>query len=220
MKILICGSNNQAEYVAKVFSETNNKIVILSDNEKEAESLSKLKNTTVFLTDPTKIYSFEIADVYEYDVIISLLDKDADNYVSSIIGKRLFNIKKSICTINNPNNVELFKNLGIDSPISAPYLLSEKIQSESDINSLIKTMSLENQRVVITEIKVKKEFFCANKKLKDISLPITGNITCIFREPSVVIPRGDTTITPGDILIIASAPSDQDDLVTYIRKGK
>ena len=81
-------------------------------------------------------------------------------------------------------------------------------------------MSLENSRIVITEIRVKKDFFCANKQLKNISLPNTGNITCIFRDPSVLIPRGDTSIIPGDLLIIASAPNDQKDLVQYIRKGR
>ena len=155
-----------------------------------------------------------------FDLIVSLLDYDASNYIACTIAKKLFNIKKSICTVNNPNNVNIFKDLGIDSPISAPYLLSEKIKGESDINSLIKTMSLENSRIVITEIQVKKDFFCANKQLKNINLPITGNITCIFRDPSVLIPRGDTSIVPGDILIIASAPSDQKDLVNYIRKGR
>lgn len=220
MKILICGGNNQAAFVVKSFAGSNNRIVILTSDDKSANTLSRIDGTEVFLTDPTKIYSFEITDVYDFDVIISLLDNDADNYVACLIGKKLFHIKKAICTVNNPSNVQVYKDLGIDSPISAPYLLSEKIRGESDINSLIKTMTLENQRVTITEIKVRKDFFCANKKLKNIALPITGNITCIYREPSVLIPRGDTTIVVGDVLVIASAANDQKDLIHYVRKGR
>ena len=220
MKILICGGSSQASYVVHSFASPSNRLVVLTDDSKIAASLSKINYTEVFLTDPTKIYSFEITDIYEFDLIISLLEKDADNFVTCSIGKKLFKIKKSICTVSNPNNVELFKELGIDSPISASYLLSEKIHNESDINSLIKTMSLENQRIVITEITVRKDFFCANRELKNLNLPITGNITCIYREPSVLIPRGDTKILPGDNLVIASSPVNQTELINYIRKGR
>ena len=220
MKIIVCGNYDQVSFIISSFAVENNKIVVLCDSEKDAVALSKIDKITVFNSDPTKIYSYEISDVYDFDLIVSLLDYDASNFIACTIAKKLFNVKKSICTVNNPNNVNVFKDLGIDSPISAPYLLSEKIKGESDINSLIKTMSLENSRIVITEIQVKKDFFCANKQLKNINLPITGNITCIFRDPSVLIPRGDTSIVPGDILIIASAPSDQKDLINYIRKGR
>ena len=221
MKIIICGNYSQVSFVIRSFTaEESNKIIVICDSEKDAAALSKIDNITVFNSDPTKIYSYEISDVYDFDLIVSLLDNDANNFIACTIAKKLFNVKKSICTVNNPNNVNIFRDLGIASPISAPYLLSEKIKGESDINSLIKTMSLENSRIVITEIRVKKDFFCANKQLKNISLPNTGNITCIFRDPSVLIPRGDTSIIPGDLLIIASAPNDQKDLVQYIRKGR
>jgi len=219
MKILIAGGKREADYVVRSFKESGNRLVVMNDDEKTAKRISELNGVSVLLTDPTKMYSFEIADVNNFDLVISLMEKDSDNFIVCRMAKQLFHIKKAICTVNNPNNVSLLERLGIDSPISAPYLLTERIKGESDIESLTKTMSLENQKIVITEIKVRKDFYCAGKDLKTLRLPNTGNITCIFRDPQVLIPRGDTVINAGDTLVVASAPKDQEDLVSFVKSG-
>ena len=51
----------------------------------------------------------------------------------------------------------------------------------------------------------------------DLKLPATGNITCIFRDPEVIIPRGSTMIEEGDTIVIASAPEHQRELIEFIK---
>ena len=111
----------------------------------------------------------------------------------------------------------MFQKLGIDVAISDSYLLTQKIKGESDIESIFKTSSLENDKIVITEIKIKEDFWCIGKSLKDLGLPKTGNITCIFRDPEVIIPRGDAIIRLGDMVVIASAPEHQEELVKFMK---
>lgn len=220
MKILICGGKREADYVVRSFKEAGNHLVIMNDDEKTAKKLSELNGTDVLLVNPTKIYSFEIADVSNFDLVISLMERDCDNFVVCQLAKKVFHIRKAICTVNNPNSVSLFEKMGIDSPISAPYLLTERIKGESDIESLTKTMSLENQKIVITELKVKKGFYCADKDLRTLQLPQTGSLTCVFRDPQVLIPRGDTKIQVGDTVVMASSPDDQESLVSFLKEGK
>ena len=109
MKIIVCGNYDQVSFIISSFAVENNKIVVLCDSEKDAVALSKIDKITVFNSDPTKIYSYEISDVYDFDLIVSLLDYDASNFIACTIAKKLFNVKKSICTVNNPNNVNVFK---------------------------------------------------------------------------------------------------------------
>ena len=219
MNILICGGTSEADYVLSAFKKSHNRIVVMNDNDETADLLSEHYDLDVIMVDPTKIYSFEEADVTNFDLVVALLERDADNFVVCQIAKRLFHIKKAICTVNNPNNVAIFQRLGIDSPISSSYLLTQQIKGESDVESIFRTLSLENERIVITEIKILKEFPCCGQNLIALQLPRTGNITCIFREPEVIIPRGDTIITEGDTLVIASSPENQQELVDYIKNG-
>lgn len=221
MNIVICGGKQQADYVLSVFAyNKNNRIVVINDNELIADMISEHYGIPVLQMEPTKKYSFEIADITNFDLVISLQEKDADNFVTCKMAKEIFNIKKAICTVSNPNNVETFQKLGIDVAISDSYLLTQKIKGESDIESIFKTSSLEGDRIVITEIRIIETFWCVGMNLKELGLPKTGNITCIFRDPSVIIPRGDTTIQVNDTLVIASAPENVEDLVEFIKGNK
>lgn len=219
MNILICGGKTEADYVLSAFKQGRNRIVIMNDDDKTAEILSEHYDLDILKVDPTKIYSFEEADVNNFDLVISLMERDADNFVVCQIAKQLFNIKKAICTVSNPNNVSIFQRLGIDSPISSSYLLTQQIKGESDVESIFRTLSLENEKIVITEIKILNEFPCCGQNLIELQLPRTGNITCIFRDPEVIIPRGDTIIKEGDTIVIASSPENQQELIDYIKKG-
>ncbi|MCI1735357.1 MAG: TrkA family potassium uptake protein [Bacilli bacterium] len=218
MKILICGGKTEADFVIRSFQSPHNKLVIMNDDPLTAKILSEQNGVDVLDTDPTKIYSFEIADVYGFDLVIALMESDADCYVCCKIAKEHFGIKKAICTVSDPDNVEIFKALGIDSPISGSYLLTQRIKGESDIESIIKTLTLENDKIVITEINVKKNLDCCGKSLMQLKLPDYANVTCIFRNPEVVIPHGNTIIQSGDTLVIASAPDDQKKLIKFIKK--
>lgn len=221
MKVLICGGNQQADFVIRSFTKSKrNKIVVINDDEDIAKELSDRYGIEVLDTDPTKLYSFEIADIYDFDLVIALMEKDADNFVCCHIAKDQFNIKKAICTVNNPNNVEIFEELGIDTAISSSYLLTQRIEGETDIENITKTFSLQNDKIVITEITVLPNFECCNRSLMDLQLPKCGNITCIFRDPKVIIPRGDTVIKNGDNLVIASSPDDQKKLIRFIKKER
>lgn len=219
MNILVCGGKSEADYVLSAFKHGRNRIVIMNDDDKTADILSEHYDLDILKVDPTKIYSFEEADVTNFDLVISLMERDADNFVVCQIAKQLFNIKKAICTVSNPNNVSIFQRLGIDSPISSSYLLTQQIKGESDVESIFKTLSLENEKIVITEIKILNNFPCCGQNLIELQLPRSGNITCIFRDPEVIIPRGDTIINEGDTLVIASSPDNQQELIDYIKKG-
>lgn len=218
MNIVICGGHLQADYVLSVFAnKRGNRIVVINDDEKTCDVISEHYGLSVIQTDPTKRYSFEIADITNFDLAISLQSSDADNFVTCKMAKELFNVKKAICTVSNPNNVDVFQRLGIDVAISDSYLLTQKIKGESDIESIFKTSSLEGDKIVITEIRILDSFWCVGMNLKDLGLPKTGNITCIFRNPEVIIPRGDTVIKSDDTLVIASAPENQEELVEFIK---
>jgi K+ transport systems, NAD-binding component len=220
MRIIISGGDKQADFVIREFKKTGNTLLVINGDEKEANYLSNQNEIDVQLSDPSKVFSYREASIEGFDLIISLLEKDEDNFVACSIAKKIFGVKKAICTVQNPDNVQLFEAMGIDSPISASYLLAERIKGESNIDSLIKTLSLEHDKIAITEIRIKKDYAIAGKVLKDISFPQACNVCCIYRDPTVIIPRGTTQILEDDTLVFASSTIDQDEILTFVkRKG-
>ena len=102
--------------------------------------------------------------------------------------------------------------------ISPTYLLYQTIIGESDIESLVKTLSLENEKIIITEIIIGQDYKVVNKMLKDLNIPINLNISCIIRQADVIIPNGTTEILADDKLVIVSKKEDFESIINYFQE--
>jgi len=70
------------------------------------------------------------------------------------------------------------------------------------------------------ELGVEDDFQLVNKQIMDIQFPKNINISCIFRDPHVIIPKGSTVIKPDDKLIIITTPTEQEEIIDFIQKKK
>lgn len=220
MKIVIVDGGHKADYIIKMFSKHNNKLIVINSQKYFCEYISQENKLDVYHGDATKEYVLEENHIENADLFISLFEKDTDNYVACILAKKRFNVKKCICTVMNPKNVELFKQLGIDGVVSATYLLAESIKNQSSMENLIKTLSIEDEKIVMTEIEIKEDDYICGLALKEAKFPRYATISCVFRNPDVIIPSGETIILSDDRLIIVSEPKHQNDIVQYIKEGK
>ncbi|MGM9971984.1 MAG: potassium channel family protein [Anaeroplasmataceae bacterium] len=219
MKVVVAGGNHEADYIIKMLKEKKkSKVVVINDDPSICKYLSESNNISVICGDPTKIYVYEEAEVKGYDILISLCDKDADNYVVCKIAKDVFNIKKVICIVKNPNNVDVFEKLGIDSAISSTYLLSKTVQSETTLDELLRTSSMEDDKISITEVIINEDSLLVGKTLAEIDFPTNMTVGCIYRNPNVIIPRGNTMIEDKDKLLIISDPDTQKEIVKFFQK--
>jgi trk system potassium uptake protein TrkA len=220
MKIVIAGGKHEADFVIKALKEEHHHLIVINQDREFAEYISTSNDVPVFPGDPTKSYCLSDAEAQGADVLLALSDSDTDNYITCITAKRLFNIKKTVAKVRNPKNVEIFKKLGVDSVISSTYLLAQTILNESSVEKILKTLSIEDEKIVMIELGVEADYSLVNKRIMDIQFPKNINISCIFRDPHVIIPNGSTVIKPDDKLIIISTPNEQEEIIEFIRKKK
>lgn len=219
MKIVLTGGKHESDYIISMLKKKHHLIVINQDPS-FAEYISSHNDIDVFPGDPTKAYTLSDADCKNADVFLALSDNDTDNYIACITAKRLFNIKRTVAKVKNPKNVELFKRLGVDSVISSTYLLAQTILNESSIENIIKTLSIEDEKIVMLELGIASDYQLVDKKIMDIQFPKRVNISCIFRDPHVIIPDGSTVIQPDDKLIIVTTPDHQDELIDFVQRKR
>ncbi|MDD3123166.1 MAG: TrkA family potassium uptake protein [Candidatus Izemoplasmatales bacterium] len=217
MKIVVANGTHEADFIIKKFKAEHQQLTVINSSKEFGEYISNSNHIPVLFGDPTKEYTLDDANIRDADVLIALSENDIDNYVTCITAKKLFGVKRVVCVVRNPKRVDLFKILGIDSVISSTYLLGESIKSESILESFIRTLSIENDKVVITEIQVESDFALASQQVREIHFPANINISCIFRDPDVIIAKGDTTIQPGDKLLVISTPNEQKSILDFIQ---
>jgi trk system potassium uptake protein TrkA len=141
--------------------------------------------------------------------MIALKESDADNLEICQMAQKVYNIKKTVCVVSNPHNVEIFKALGVNSPISATYIVANLIEQASTLDVFMKSLELEEDKVIVTEIIVEPDFPVVDKKIMDMELPKNVIIGSIIREGKMMIPNGSTEILSNDKLIIISSKEDQ-----------
>lgn len=220
MKIVVAGGLHAADFIIKSFKGRKHKLIVINESKENTIYLAKSNKIPVIYGDPFNKNVLEEAHISDADIFIAIGHSDTDNYVSCLLAKNIFKVKKCICIVSNPKNVEIFRELGIDTVISSTQLLVSSVLAESSLENLIKAISIEDDKIVMLEVIIKDSYQISHKRIMDISFPKTGNISCIYRRPNVIIPNGSTLILPKDKLIVVSTPSNSKELVDFIQRPK
>ena len=220
MKIVIAGGTTQAEFIISMFKGKKNEIVVINPDKNVSNLLVKRCRVPVYTGEPWRKYVLEEANAYDANVFIALNEKDTDNYASCIMAKKLFNARKTICVVNNPKNVDIYKKLGLDSVISSTYLLSQYIKGESSVASLVRSLTLDNDKVNVIEAVVLSKYAICNKRIMDIRFPKYASIAAIYRNYQIIIPNGLVELMPKDTLLMVTAPENQKKLLNYVQAEK
>ncbi len=216
MNILIVGGRKKVDFLARSLLSKGHRVTIVHDNEDYCKYLSRTHDIPVICGDGSKIDILEEADIHKAKIIIAMTPKDADNLVICQIAKKVYGVKSSFATVNNPKNVEVFKKLGINSALSATYIVAGIIEQMAAMDEISNYIPIEQGKVVVMEIMVRDHFPVVGKALSDIKFPEQAIIGCIIRDVDSFIPRGRTVIQAEDRLIVLSPPEIQKDIIKLI----
>lgn len=219
MNIVIAGGHTEADFLIGSFLEKKHNLTVINEDVNYCEYLASTHSIPVVHGVPYKQDTLSGANIYNFDVLIALSYNDADNLAVCQLAKKVYNIQKTVCIVSNPINVNFFKQLGVNTVISATYLVSNMIEQASTIENLIATLALENNKIILTELIVDPLYPVCNKRLIDVKFPHGIIVSCILRNDNMIVPNGTTVIFPHDKLLIISSPSDQQKVIDIISGG-
>lgn len=219
MKIVIAGGHDRADFLIGSLLQKNHKLIVINEDNQYCEYLADVHRIPIIYGDPRKKYILGDARIHNYDVLIAITSNDADNLAICQMAKKDFAIKKAVCTVTNPKNVDIFKKLGVNTVISATYMLAKFIEQASTIENLIKTLAIE-EKVIMSEVILDNNSISTNRKVNELSFPKDAIISCIIRDSEALVPNGNTVLLPNDKLLIISSPQNQFSAVEAVTGGK
>ena len=206
MRIVISGVEEMGNHLAKMLSGNGHDITIIDQDPKLLAELSNFADVITIEGEATTFATLRKAAVRKCDLFIAVDSIENDNILSAMMAKQL-GAKKSIARIDNneylePNNKEMFINMGID------YLLyPEKLAAEEVINLLGHTATTEF--VDFSGGKLSLVVFRLEPNSSLVGEPIAGfaeeqplnyRTVAIMRDGDTIIPKQGDSYMVGDMV--------------------
>lgn len=208
-KILLVGGFNKTSALANSLISKGYLVTIINENYMNCMKLAENNQLKVIHGDGTKPYVLEDAEAYDNQIAIALTQYDEQNLVICQLCKKKFGIRKTVALVNDPKKTSFFYKMGIDSVVCALNTITGIIEQQAFIDKIATILPLTQGNISIVEVPILQSAPSVGKKIWEIDLPKEVIIGCILRGENSMVPRGDTELLAGDILIIISSKENQ-----------
>ncbi|MBE0523469.1 MAG: cation:proton antiporter [Methanosarcinales archaeon] len=204
MEILLIGGGGVGRELAQRFDNRGENVVVVDTDKNNCQMVMNLGIKAVN-GDGNDINVLEKAGIRHAKYIIATTDRDNVNLLACQIAKSKFGFSSDmlVARVNDPNNVQLFSEMGIRSmsPVISAAIILENMVGRHDLF----TMCEVGTQGDIIEIEVNNPKVIG-KAIKEVDLPKDSLIVLVRRGDQSIIAHGNTVIEEGDnVTIIGQA---------------
>ncbi|MEA2067282.1 MAG: NAD-binding protein [Thermotogota bacterium] len=216
MRIVLIAGTEVAYHLSRRLQDKGHQITIVDKDEEFCEVLAKrLKKATIINGDGSKRHVLEQLELNVDDLFVALTPNDQNNLIACMLAKKVFKLNRPIALVNDPDNIKVFRKIGVSAVVSPTEILSRAIE-DSLFREQITNLIPNSERLSMFRVEMDEDSPAVSKTLKDLELPKDSVIGAIIRSDEVIIPGGETTIEADDALIVLSDPSVQSAVFTVL----
>lgn len=202
MKVIVVGGGKIGFYLTQTLLEHGHEPVLIEKDPATCNRIANSLDLPVIQGDGTVLDTLESAGIRECDALIGVSGQDESNLVACQLAKRYFGIERTVARVNNPKNLSVMKQLGVDIPISSTNNIARLLEHEVDSAVIKELMSLNRGEASLSELEIPKDYKLHGKRLSELNLPMESIIVSIFRDGTLIIPRGNTELLSGDRMVV------------------
>lgn len=199
--ILIVGAGKVGLNLVRSLLGSGHEVALIERDVAYATQLRTELECPVILGDGTLGPVLEEAGARRARVFVAVTGSDENNLIACQLAKRVFRVPKTIARVSNPKNEPIMRRLGVDATVSSTAIIEQVIERELPTISIRTLLNLHGERMQIIEYALGATCPVAGKALRDIAFPPECNIVAIERAGTTLIPRGETRLEAGDMVI-------------------
>lgn len=218
--VLLVGGRSKAKSLAQSLLKKGYRVTVINKDLLDCEKLAENEKLTVIHGDGTKPYVLEDAGAGNMELAIALTPRDEDNLVICELCKKKFGVSKTLSLLSDPQKTDFFYKMGVDSVVCAISAVTSIIEQQAFMEEMAKAIPIGEGRVQLLEVPITETDPAAQKQVWEINLPKEVIIGCILRRDQTLIPRGDTRILAGDILVLISGNEQEEIAILELKGGE
>ena len=203
-RVVIIGGFDKARSLSVSLLDQGYAVTVINSDRANCEVLAEISRLDVFCGDGTEPFILEDASIHGSDIVIALTKNDAANLVACELCKQHFDVKKAVALIGDPAKTEFFYKMGIDSVVCEITTITGIIEQQAFLDEIATLMPVGDGHIKISQVPIPAAAPAVNRRVMDLRLPKSVLIGCIMRGEKGLIPRGDTVISAGDVLVLIS----------------
>ena len=221
MYIIVVGAGRTGSKVIELATQDEHEVVVIERDQELAEAASATYDCMVINADAASEEIMLEAGVQESDALISTTENDSVNLMIQMLGKQ-YDVETLVSSINEPQHMELFGNLGVNV-VESPHELNGQYLYRAVQRPAIQDSMQVGAGGEIFELTVDEGAPIAGLTLVDADanglLPEETVIVAIVRDDELHIPRGESDIQAGDTVTIFAKGGASDRITDAFTKG-
>jgi trk system potassium uptake protein TrkA len=216
MNVILLGGGETVEtiyFLARLFVRRGYGVTIVDPDPAEAQRLSRRLKATVLVGDGSDPVVLEEAGARQADLVLSLTPQDPDNLVACQVAQKLYGVPRTLALVNDPENEEVFRQLGITEVFSSTQVIGSLIEGRTVYDEITQLFPADEGRLYVTEVVIDGDAPVTGKALQELELPGGSLIVAIIRDGHVVVPGGQDRLQVADRLIVIAHPEQHEDLL-------
>lgn len=208
MFVLIAGGGRTGSRLASLLLNEGHKVKIVEARPVLLARLhQELATENIVEGNPMEPPVLEQAGVREAHVLAAMTSEDPTNLCLCFMGKKMFEVPRTIARVNNANNAWLFDSrFLVDVALNQADVLAHLIQEEMSLGDMMTVFKIRRGRYAVVEEKVPEGAMGIGVALKDMGLEEQCVIAAIIREGKMTLPKGESMFMAGDEIIAVASP--------------
>ena len=216
MYIVIAGGGKIGSYLASILLKSGNEVAVIEQKLTTADRLSmQLEGRYLVIHgDGCDSRYQEDAGIRGADVFVATTGQDDSNLVSCEIAQRVFRVPRCIARVNNPKNLRIFREVGVEC-VSSTTLIANLIEEEALLGSVSVVSSLTHGNVALAEVVVPRMRHFSDEDgvlVEEIPLPDNALIAAVSSGGDVEVANAETLLFSGDKAIVVADEDVLDDV--------
>jgi len=220
VKIIIVGGGKVGRYLLTELLQKGHEITLIEQKKIKCDKIRRNFNVRVIRGDGSEAEVLKEAEIEKADVVLAVTKDDQDNLVICQLAERQFDVPSTFTTVNTPGNERLFDWLGVNVAISSPAILLALVDQEVAMSDLEALLSQKHDELELIRFYVDEESPAVGKKLKELELPLEVVLVSILRGDTPIVPRGNTRIFQGDLVVALTREEYKESLYELFEKTK
>lgn len=210
MNIVVVGGGKVGYYLVKKLVKDGHSVALIEKDRTRCEQIAQEIDTMVINGDGCDIGILEQAGISKASVMAAVTGSDEDNFVACQLAKTGYNVLRTVARVNNPNNEPIFSELGVDVPVNSTTIIAKIVEEEVSLDDFINLLSFKKGSISLVRVDLSEDSPAIGKMIRDIVLPPNSVLVSIIRGGDIIIPKGETVLTPGDdVIAITSVENEQ-----------